>query len=53
MLEYLQIHQNELNKHTPIERPLLSTSLFGTDVVVEENRQLVDQIAGHVLYGKN
>lgn len=28
-----------------------SASLYGTDVVVEEHRQLVDCIARHIVYG--
>lgn len=29
-----------------------SASLYGTDVVVEEHRQLVESIARHIVYGK-
>lgn len=29
-----------------------SASLYGTDIVVEEQRQLVDSIARHIIYGK-
>lgn len=58
MLKSLQAHQNKLTggKAASIEKPLKytmsSSSLYGTDVVVEEHRQLVDSIARHVLYGK-
>ncbi|XP_076678138.1 glycerol-3-phosphate acyltransferase mino [Andrena cerasifolii] len=38
----------------PIEKPLKytisSSSIYGTDVIVEEHRQLVDRIARHVVY---
>lgn len=56
MLKSLQAHQNKLTggKAASIEKPLKytmsSSSLYGTDVVVEEHRQLVDSIARHVLY---
>lgn len=43
-------------KAVPIEKPLKytmsSSSIYGTDVIVEEHRQLVDRIARHVVYGK-
>lgn len=57
MLKYFQTQQNKLTVPAPSERPLKVTmstsSLYGTDVVVEEHRQLVDKIARHVVYGKN
>jgi hypothetical protein len=30
-----------------------SASLYGTDVVVEEHRQLVESIARHIVYGES
>ncbi|XP_053977074.1 glycerol-3-phosphate acyltransferase 1, mitochondrial isoform X1 [Hylaeus volcanicus] len=56
MLKSFQTQQNKLTniKTAPVERPLKYTmstsSLYGTDVVVEEHRQLVDSIARHVVY---
>lgn len=54
MLKAFQVQQNKTNL-TPTEKPLkytLSTSsLYGTDVVVEENRQLIDSIGRHVVFG--
>lgn len=56
MLRSFQAQQNKLDpKKVPaIEKPLKytmsSSSLYGTDVVVEEHRQLVDGIARHVVY---
>ncbi|XP_043265956.1 glycerol-3-phosphate acyltransferase 1, mitochondrial isoform X1 [Colletes gigas] len=56
MLKSFQAQQNKLTtkKVAPIEKPLKSTvsssSLYGTDVIVEEYRQLVDSIARHVVY---
>ncbi|XP_071866860.1 glycerol-3-phosphate acyltransferase mino [Bombus fervidus] len=55
MLKSFQ-NQSKLNgvKTPPIEKPLKSTvsssSLYGTDVVAEEYRQLVDSLARHVVY---
>lgn len=51
-----QVQQNKLtvNKTSPTEKTLKytmsSSSLYGTDVIVEEHRQLVDSIARHVVY---
>lgn len=59
MLKSFEKQQNKLagGKIFPVEKPLKSTmsssSLYGTDVIVEEYRQLVDSIARHVVYGKN
>ncbi|OXU29518.1 hypothetical protein TSAR_003830 [Trichomalopsis sarcophagae] len=54
MLKFFQAQQNKLAIPSPAERPLKVTmstsSLYGTDVVVEEHRQLVDKIARHVVY---
>ncbi|CAK9807765.1 Glycerol-3-phosphate acyltransferase 1, mitochondrial [Anthophora quadrimaculata] len=56
MLKSLQNQQNKLTggKVNPIDRPLKSTmsssSLYGTDVIAEEYRQLVDSIARHIVY---
>ncbi|XP_076240613.1 glycerol-3-phosphate acyltransferase mino isoform X2 [Calliopsis andreniformis] len=56
MLKSLQVQQNKLTlgKTVPVEKPLKytmsSSSLYGTDVIVEEHRQLVDSIARHVVY---
>ncbi|CAL7938466.1 unnamed protein product [Xylocopa violacea] len=56
MLKSLQNQQNKSigGKPPAIERTLKSTmsssSLYGTDVIVEEYRQLVDSIARHVVY---
>lgn len=58
MLKSFQARQNKLNggKTVPIEKPLKytmsSSSLYGTDVIVEEHRQLVDSIARHIVFGK-
>lgn len=55
MLKSFQ-NQSKLNgvKISPAEKPLKSTvsssSLYGTDVVAEEYRQLVDSLARHVVY---
>nr|XP_033203282.1 glycerol-3-phosphate acyltransferase 1, mitochondrial isoform X2 [Bombus vancouverensis nearcticus] len=55
MLKSFQ-NQSKLNgvKISPAEKPLRSTvsssSLYGTDVVAEEYRQLVDSLARHVVY---
>lgn len=58
MLTSLQNQPQLTEKKTlPIEKCLKSTvsssSLYGTDVVAEEYRQLVDSIAKHIVYGKN
>ncbi|XP_076164883.1 glycerol-3-phosphate acyltransferase mino isoform X2 [Ptiloglossa arizonensis] len=56
MLKSFQARQNKLNggKTVPIEKPLKytmsSSSLYGTDVIVEEHRQLVDSIARHIVF---
>ncbi|XP_076382724.1 glycerol-3-phosphate acyltransferase mino isoform X1 [Megalopta genalis] len=56
MLSAFQAQQNKLtvNKTSPTEKTLKytmsSSSLYGTDVIVEEHRQLVDSIARHVVY---
>lgn len=56
MLRSFQTQQNQLLAKTTVNRPLKSTvsssSLYGTDVVVEEHRQLVDNIAKHVIHGE-
>ncbi|XP_012259911.2 glycerol-3-phosphate acyltransferase 1, mitochondrial isoform X2 [Athalia rosae] len=53
MLRSFQSQQNKLTVQS-IGRPLKSTvsssSLYGTDVVAEEHRQLVDNIAKHVIH---
>ncbi|XP_029045930.1 glycerol-3-phosphate acyltransferase 1, mitochondrial isoform X1 [Osmia bicornis bicornis] len=57
--EMLKSFQNQQNKLTggkimPSEKPLKytvsSSSLYGTDVIMEEYRQLVDSIARHVVH---
>ncbi|KAL0110828.1 hypothetical protein PUN28_014047 [Cardiocondyla obscurior] len=54
MVKAFQAQQNRLSLKNPSERSLKYTmsnsSLYGTDVVVEEQRQLVDSIARHVVY---
>lgn len=54
MLRSFQTQQSKQTLHS-VPRPLKSTvsssSLYGTDVVVEEHRQLVDNIAKHVIHG--
>ncbi|KZC05904.1 PREDICTED: glycerol-3-phosphate acyltransferase 1, mitochondrial isoform X2 [Dufourea novaeangliae] len=56
MLNSFQAQQNKLagNKMPATEKTLKytmsSSSLYGTDVIVEEYRQLVDSIARHVVY---
>ena len=37
----------------PLKSTISSSSLYGTDVVVEEYRQLVNSLARHVVYGRN
>lgn len=55
MLKFFMAQQNKLTVPSPAERPLRVTmstsSLYGTDIVVEEHRELVDKIARHVVYG--
>lgn len=58
MIKTFQAQQNKLAlKSSPETRSLKSTmsntSLYGTDVIVEEHRQLVDNIAQHVVYGES
>lgn len=54
MLKSFQNQQNKLVVPPPNERTLKATmsssSLYGTDIVIEEHRQLVDCIARHVVY---
>ncbi|XP_031842920.1 glycerol-3-phosphate acyltransferase mino isoform X2 [Nomia melanderi] len=56
MLKSFQAQQNRLtvDKASPTEKTLKytmsSSSLYGTDVIIEEHRQLVDSIARHVVY---
>lgn len=55
MLKSFQVQQNKSNIKHPVEKKTLkytmsNSSLYGTDVVVEEHRQLVDNIARHVVY---
>ncbi|KAJ8684307.1 hypothetical protein QAD02_020099 [Eretmocerus hayati] len=54
MIKFFQTQQNKAVAATPSEKPLkvsMSTSsLYGTDVVAEEYRQLVDKVARHVVY---
>lgn len=40
-------HEKKVLQSTPS-----SSSLYGTDVVVEEHRQLVESIGRHVIHGK-
>lgn len=57
MVKTFQAQQNKLIIRNPSERPLKysmsNSSLYGTDVIVEEHRQLVDSIARHVIYGES
>ncbi|XP_070155729.1 glycerol-3-phosphate acyltransferase 1, mitochondrial isoform X1 [Polyergus mexicanus] len=54
MVKTFQAQQNRILLRSPSKRPLKYTmsnsSLYGTDVIVEEHRQLVDMIARHVVY---
>lgn len=43
---------NGLKDMTPMRSRPSTTSLYGTDVVAEEHKQLVQCISKHVLYGK-
>lgn len=56
MVKTFQAQQNKFLLRSPSKRPLKYTmsnsSLYGTDVIVEEHRQLVDMIARHVVYGE-
>lgn len=57
MLKFFQKQQARLNPTNSDPQPkslkysISSSSLFGTDVVVED-RQLVENIARHIVYGK-
>ena len=57
MLKFFQTQQSRMNltNNDPAQKCLKysmsSSSLFGTDVVVEENRLLVESIARHIVYG--
>lgn len=55
MVKTFQTHQNRLSEKYSLERPLTysasNSSIYATDVVAEEHRQLVDNIARHVIYG--
>jgi len=57
MIKTFQVQQNKLSSRQLIERSLKytmsSSSLYGTDVMVEEQRQLVDNIARHIVYGES
>jgi len=57
MVKTFQVQQNKLSPRQSIERPLKYTmsnsSLYGTDIIVEEQRQLVDNIARHIVYGES
>lgn len=53
MLRSFQAQQNKFSKpaiEKSLKYTMSSSSLYGTDVVVEEHRQLVDGIARHVVY---
>ncbi|XP_050448992.1 glycerol-3-phosphate acyltransferase 1, mitochondrial isoform X2 [Cataglyphis hispanica] len=54
MVKTFQAQQNKFLLQSSSKRPLKYTmsnsSLYGTDVIVEEHRQLVDMIARHVVY---
>lgn len=59
MLKSFQVQQARLNPTIngnvsapkTLKYSMSSSSLFGTDVVKEEDRQLVESIARHVVYG--
>lgn len=55
MVKTFQAQQNKMVIKPMLERSLKSSvsnsSIYGTDIVVEEHRQLVDGIARHVVYG--
>lgn len=42
----------KLASKAELHRPPSSVSLYGTDVVVEEQRNIVENIARHVVYGE-
>lgn len=54
MVKTFQAQQNKLigSPERPLKSSISNTSLYGTDVIVEEHRQLVDRIAKHVVYGE-
>lgn len=56
MIKTFQAQQNRFPVRSASKRTLKyimsNSSLYGTDVIVEEHRQLVDNIARHVVYGK-
>ena len=56
MIKTFQAHQNRSPLGSPAKKPLKYTmsnsSIYGTDVIIEEHRQLVDNIARHVVYGE-
>lgn len=52
MIKTFQAHQNTKPlSERPLKSSMSNSSIYGTDVVVEEHRQLVDRIARHVVYG--
>ena len=59
MLKFFENQQARLNPPNngigpapkTLKYSMSSSSLFGTDVVVEEDRQLVESIARHIVYG--
>lgn len=55
MVKAFQAQQNKLALKTSeghLKYTMSNSSLYGTDVVVEEHRQMVDCIARHVVYGE-
>lgn len=56
MVKTFQAQQNKFPLQSSPKQPLKynmsNSSLYGTDVIVEEHRQLVDNIARHVVYGE-
>ena len=56
MVKAFQAQQNKLALKTSegyLKYTMSNSSLYGTDVVVEEHRQMVDSIARHIVYGES
>ncbi|GAB1860008.1 Glycerol-3-phosphate acyltransferase, mitochondrial [Camponotus japonicus] len=50
MIKTFQAQQNRSSSKQTLKYTMSNSSLYGTDVIVEEHRQLVDNIARHVVY---
>lgn len=52
MIKTFQAQQNRSSPKRTLKYTMSNSSIYGTDVIVEEHRQLVDNIARHVVYGE-